>query len=97
MSKIAIIVEFDIKPRRKAEFMELITNHAKRTLETEEGCLVFEILQPEQLEHKVFLYECYKDDEAFQIHRHSPVLAETRAKYEDMIIERFVNLCEVVE
>ena len=93
MSKVALVVEFDIKPEHRSAFEEIIRFHAKRTLETEEGCVQFDVLIPEREPNKVFLFECYRDAAAFDAHGKAPLLAETRGKYKDMIENRRITVC----
>jgi (4S)-4-hydroxy-5-phosphonooxypentane-2,3-dione isomerase len=93
MSKVALVVEFDIKPEHRQAFEEIIRYHAKRTLETEEGCVQFDVLIPRNDDNKVFLFECYRDAAAFEAHGKAPLLAETRGKYKDMIENRRIAVC----
>ena len=93
MSKIALVVEFDVKPEHRKAFEEIIRGHAKRTHEGGPGCLQFDVLIPQREANKVFLFECYRDAAAFEAHGKSPVLAETREKYKDMIGNRRITLC----
>lgn len=93
MSKVALVVEFDIKPEHRQAFEEVIRGHAKRTLDSEEGCLQFDVLIPKEDANKVFLFECYRDAAAFDTHAQSPILAETRATYKDMINDRRITVC----
>lgn len=93
MSKVALVVEFDIKPEHRQAFEEIIRSHAARTLETEEGCLQFDVLVPDGEPNKVFLFECYRDAAAFEVHGKSALLAETRGKYQDLIEGRRITVC----
>jgi quinol monooxygenase YgiN len=93
MSKVALVVEFDIKPEHRQAFEEIIRFHAKRTKDNEEGCVAFEVLIPNRDENKIFLFECYRDAAAFDVHGKSPLLAETREKYKDMIENRRITVC----
>ncbi|MDH3598232.1 MAG: antibiotic biosynthesis monooxygenase, partial [Candidatus Tectomicrobia bacterium] len=61
----------------------------------EEGCLQFDVLVPKEGGSRVFLYEVYRDDAAFEIHGNSARLANTRSRYADMIENRTINLCTV--
>ena len=36
--KIALMVEFSVKPERRQDFIELMKSHARMTLESEPGC-----------------------------------------------------------
>ena len=94
MSRVALIVEFEIKPQHLAAFEEIIRNHARRTIEAEEGCLAFEVLMPRDEENRVYLYECYRDQAAFEEHTRSPILTETRDAYKGMFESRAIHICD---
>ena len=96
MSKICLVVDFTIKPEAKAQFLEIIREHASKTLENEEGCLQFEVCDPVEGVNRVFLYEMYADDAAFEIHKGSPTLARTRERYEDIVESRDIHVCNVL-
>lgn len=96
MNRIVLVVEFDVKPEHRTEFENIIRSHAARTLEAEAGCLQFDVLIPQKECGKVFLYECYRDSDALKTHAKSPILAETREKYEDMISDRQITVCNAL-
>jgi quinol monooxygenase YgiN len=93
MSKVALVVEFDVKPEHRKAFEEVIRSHARRTRAAEPGCLQFDVLIPQREANKVFLFECYRDGAAFDAHGKSPILAETRDKYKEMIEGRRITIC----
>lgn len=97
MPKIALIVEFQIKPGAHAAFDAVIRDHAAGTLADEPGCERFDVLQPRTKagpdESRVMLYEVYADDAAFQAHTQNPRLARTRAAYEPLIEGRTIHIC----
>lgn len=93
MSKVALVVEFDVKPEHRQAFEEIIRSHASRTKESESGCVQFDVLIPQRDKNKVLLFECYEDAAAFEVHGKSPILAETREKYKDMIGDRKITIC----
>tara|TARA_B100000459_G_scaffold23743_1_gene11555 strand:+ start:530 stop:826 length:297 start_codon:yes stop_codon:yes gene_type:complete len=90
MSKIALVVEFQIKAGQRDAFLEIIRRHAAGTKADEEGCLQFDVLIPEDDDKKVMLVEMYRDDAALDIHVASPRLQATRAAYGDMIEDRSI-------
>ena len=96
MSRIALVVEFDVKPEHREAFEKVIRSHAARTLEAESGCLQFEVLIPKEDTGKVFLFECYRDDDALKEHAKSPILAATRETYKDMITNRRITVCNAL-
>ena len=96
MSRICLVVDFTVKPGAKAQFLDIIRDHASRTLANEEGCLQFEVCDPVEGENRVFLYEMYADDAAFEVHKTSPTLARTRERYADIVDSRDIHVCRVL-
>lgn len=97
MTKVALVVEFKLKPGAHAAFDAIIRDHAAGTLADEPGCERFDVLQPKGKEgpdlSRVILYEVYADDAAFQAHTQNPRLARTRAAYESLIEGRTIHIC----
>ena len=93
MSKIAIVVEFQVKSGCLDDFLTIIREHAAGTLADEEGCLQFDVLLPKEGGDRVLLYEAYRDDAAFAVHGQSERLATTRGRYTDLIEDRTITLC----
>ena len=95
MSKIALVVEFHLKPGQREAFLTIIRDHAAGTLHDEAGCLQFDVLVPNEGNDRVLLYEVYRDEAAFQVHTQSPRLTATRGRYADLIAERTITRCAV--
>lgn len=99
MAKIALVVEFKLKPGAHAAFDAIIRDHAAGTLADEPGCERFDVLQPGSKEgpdlSRVMLYEVYADDAAFKAHTLNPRLARTRAAYESLIEDRSIHICRL--
>jgi (4S)-4-hydroxy-5-phosphonooxypentane-2,3-dione isomerase len=96
MGKIAISVEFEVKPEHWDDFLAIMRGHAAKTRETEEGCERFDVMVPKNGDKRVILFELYRDDAAFDVHRKSPRLAEVQASYKDMVAGRKLTLCDHV-
>ena len=95
MSKIALVVEYWVKPDHHEAFLRLMREHAAGTLAEEAGCLQFDVLLPQADESRVFLYEVYRDGAAFEEHNKSARLAQTRDSYADMLDQRTITVCTV--
>jgi len=91
MSKIAILVEFEVIPEHRSAFESLIRGNSQHTLATEPGCLQFDVVTPEDDPTRLFLVEVYRDREAQEYHSALPRLAEIREKYKNMIKSRKVT------
>ena len=96
MSKMCLVVEFKVKPGTKTQFLEIIREHASKTLENEEGCLQFFVCDPVEGENRAFLYEMYADEAALEVHKASPTLARTRERYADIVESRAIHACRVL-
>ena len=96
MGRICLVVDITVKPGTKAQFLEIIGEHASKTLADEEGCLQFEVCDPTEGENRVFLYEMYADEGALEVHKASPTLARTRARYADVVESRAIHVCNVL-
>jgi len=105
MSKTALVVEFQIKPGRRDEFVALIRQHAAASLQHSDGCLQFDVLVPKEQQfdapshqpdpNRVILFEMYRDEAAFQVHVNSPRVAKTRSSYADLVVSRKIYRCAV--
>ncbi len=63
----AVTVTFEIKPDEMVNFLPLMQQNARQSLENEPGCQVFDICHSFG-ESTVFLYEIYDDKVAFDTH-----------------------------
>jgi len=95
MSKISLVVTFDVTPGRADDLMTEINAHVQRCFDNEEGCLYFDILRPRSAEGQVMLYEVYADDTALTAHRASSHLAHFREAITGMVVGSTVIDCTV--
>ena len=98
MPRVAIVVEFNLKPGQHAAFDRIIREHARKTLEEEPGCERFDVLQPVGRdgtpdEARVMLCEVYRDQAAVDAHGKNPRLGAVRDTYAPMIENRRLTLC----
>ena len=70
----AIIASLQIKPGHKEEFIEALIADAKGSFNNEPGCVRFDVIQDAGDEYRIWLYEVYKDEAAFQAHLETPHL-----------------------
>ena len=105
MGKVALIVEFEIKPGNREAFLAHLRAHAADTLAGVPGCLQFEVMVPREVQfdvlertpdhNRVFLYEVYADDATLEAHLQSPRVAKTRAGYADIVETRRITRCSL--
>ena len=67
-----VIVPIQIEQGHRDEFLEALMVDAKGANEDEPGCLRFDAVQDADDDHRIWLYEVYKDEAAFQAHLQAP-------------------------
>jgi quinol monooxygenase YgiN len=63
MSQVMIVVEFEVKPEHRSQFIDLMRGHAERS-RRDDGCLQFDLMLPKDDDKPVFLIEKWRDQEA---------------------------------
>jgi len=67
-----ILASIQIKEGFKAPFIEAMIGDAEGSTNNEPGCLRFDVIQDAGDENRIWLYEVYKDEAAFQAHTQAP-------------------------
>jgi quinol monooxygenase YgiN len=67
MSGFVVTVALHVDPRDLGRFLELIGENARQSRQ-EPGCRVFDICAALGEENRIFLYEVYDDENAFEDH-----------------------------
>ena len=67
-----IIAPIQIKDGVKEQFLEAMLPNAQGSANTEPGCLRFDVIQDAGDPNRIWLYEVYTDEAAFQAHQQSP-------------------------
>jgi (4S)-4-hydroxy-5-phosphonooxypentane-2,3-dione isomerase len=67
-----IIAPIQIKPGFKDQFIASVTEDAPHSVRDKAGCLRFDVIQDANDTNRIWLYEVYKDEAAFQAHTQAP-------------------------
>jgi quinol monooxygenase YgiN len=94
MSRIMIVVEFELKPQHTAGFIKLMKSHAELS-RAEDGCQQFDVLQAQDDPNKVFFVEAWRDAEALTVHSKVPRMEQNRATYTPWLNSRKATRCNV--
>lgn len=71
--RFAVTVDFVVKPQFMAKFMELCCENAQASIADEKECFRFDVLTPfSKAANKIFLYEIYASQKAFEAHLKTP-------------------------
>ncbi|CAN5543758.1 hypothetical protein BH10CHL1_BH10CHL1_16270 [soil metagenome] len=82
-----ILVPIQIKDGHKQEFIEAMLDDAKGSLNNEPGCLRFDVVQDASDTNRIWLYEVYADEAAFEAHRLAPHGTKWRDTVKDWRVE----------
>ncbi len=96
MGKISLVVDYTLKPGQRDAFVERVRRHGETCLDSEPGCLQFDILVPREDVDRVFLYEVYTDQAALDAHVATPYMAQYRIDIQDMADTRTLAICDLV-
>ena len=80
---IVLMVTIHIKPEHKDAFMEEMMGDAIGSNRDEPGCLRFDVLQDNDDDNTIHLYEVYTDEAALEAHRQAPHFLKWREAVAD--------------
>ena len=92
MSRLMIVVEFEVKPEHRNAFVELMKGHA-RLSRAEDGCQQFDVLLPQEDHSRVLLVEAWRDQAALDVHSKAPTMAKLRETYQPWLLNRKATRC----
>ena len=74
----SLVVQMEVRPARREEFLAGMTANAEAAVRDEPGCLRFDVSSAAADPNRFFLYEVYTDAAAFEAHKASPHFARWR-------------------
>jgi quinol monooxygenase YgiN len=92
MSRLMIVVEFEVKPEHRSAFVDLIKGHAQRS-RAEDGCQQFDVLVPQEDQSRVFLVEAWRDQAALDVHIKLPTMARLREAWQPWVVGMKATRC----
>ncbi|RBY97908.1 antibiotic biosynthesis monooxygenase [Blastococcus sp. TF02-8] len=75
----SLVVQMQVRPGRREEFLAGIAANAEASVRHEPGCLRFDVCAVAGDDNRFLLYELYTDAEAFEAHKRAPHFAQWRA------------------
>jgi (4S)-4-hydroxy-5-phosphonooxypentane-2,3-dione isomerase len=97
MPKFATVGIIETAVGRRDQLLAALVAHKARCLKDEPGTLQFEILLPKDDDTKVLLYEAYRDDAAFEVHRNGPSFARWQEETAGMVVKIYGTRCAVLD
>ena len=82
-----IVAPIQIKPGYKDQFIEAVVEDARSSVNNEPGCLRFDVIQDANDPNRIWLYEVYQNEAAFQTHLQAPHLLKFRETTKDWRVE----------
>lgn len=102
MARIALIVEFDIRPGCHAALRDIMRAHAAACLADEPGLERLDVLEVLDAEgrpdaSRLMLYEVFRDQAAREDHWARPRHEATKAAFAPLILGRSSQLCRLAQ
>ncbi|SOD99333.1 putative quinol monooxygenase [Blastococcus haudaquaticus] len=82
----SLVVQMEVRPERREEFLAGMTANAEASVRDEPGCLRFDVSAVTADPNRFFLYELYTDAAAFEAHKASPHFARWRTVAEQVLV-----------
>ena len=82
-----IIAPIQIKEDHKKAFVEAMLDDARGSVNNEPGCHRFDVIQDGEDPNRIWLYEVYDDEAAFQVHLQAPHFIKWRDTVKDWFDE----------
>ena len=79
-----IMLPIQIKAGHKEEFIQAMLENAKGAVNNEPGCLRFDVIQDADDANRIWLYEIYTDEAAFQAHLQTPHFSKCMNAIKDL-------------
>ena len=92
---ICLAVNLTVQAGREQETADMFRSYVK-LVQTEPGCVRFDVHQSREERRKFLLYELYRDDAALEAHRRTPHFLDYMHKIEDLVEKRESELYEHV-
>jgi quinol monooxygenase YgiN len=82
MSRVAVIATLEVDTATFEDVKTRVLEHRERCLASEPGTLMFELMLPRDEPGRMYLYEVYADQAAFDVHWHGESIARLRRETE---------------
>src|SRR5665811_1230733 len=69
MTGFVVMVDFQVKAGMAEPFYRLVSDNARQSLDREPGCRRFDVVRLKGEPERVFLYEIYDTEAAFEAHK----------------------------
>lgn len=92
-----VAVTFEIDPEHVDRFIDLVLTQARNSLTLEPGCHQFDVCIDPQDSMKIFLYELYSDENAFNIHLASSHFKQFNGDTANLVRAKSVSTLKRIE
>ncbi|HEY0454716.1 putative quinol monooxygenase [Actinophytocola sp.] len=84
----SLVVQMEVRPGRREEFLAGIALNAEASVRNEPGCLRFDVCSVADDENRFLLYELYTDAAAFAAHKAAAHFARWRTVADRVLVDQ---------
>jgi (4S)-4-hydroxy-5-phosphonooxypentane-2,3-dione isomerase len=88
--RLMIVVEFEVKPENRVQFLEVLKAQAQTT-RAEDGCQEYDVMLPNNDSKHVLVVEKWRDEASHSAHLNGPSFAKARDASKEWIVDRKVT------
>jgi len=92
-----IIVKNVVKKGSRNQYLNVMKENAKASVNNETGCFVFDVLECQADDHCFYLYEIYADEAALAAHKLTEHYLSSRQQITGLVEDQSVIRSDVVE
>lgn len=92
-----IMVKNLIKKGSREQYLTVMKENAKASVNNEAGCFVFDVLECQTDDHCFYLYEIYADEAALAEHKLTEHYLTSRQQIAGLVEDLSVIRCDVIE
>lgn len=97
MPKLVVVGTIEVVPGKRDQVLPFLAAHRDRCRKDEPGTEQFELMLPRDDTTKIYLYEVYRDDAAFEAHRTGASVMQWRKDSAGMVVKLDLTRCTLVD
>ena len=89
---ITVLSRFEMQKGKEDMALQAVNRMGEAVKAEEPGCLVFSVTRGQVNHQEIYIYEVYRDKEAFELHRKTPHQRELQAAFDDCLDRASFNI-----
>lgn len=93
---ITVLARFEMQQGKEGMALEALAQMGEAVKTEEPGCLIYSVTRGKVNPREIYVYEIYRDTEAFEMHRKTPHMRALQAAFDECLDRSSFNV-EILE